>query len=218
MKQRIPLHRSVMLSNQKTSSSQTRGVENKKLSTPMKPIGTAAANAIKRTSFTAPRPVSKPAGDQKLNINAVRKSLMKETNIEPKTPAKNSPIKNPKTRQSLVRRSVSLKTPVPAVKVTDASPTKLSSLASTPTPKKKILNYPTKISSTPNSRRSSFSAADKSHQNVRPVVTNSRTSLNPNRASINPYRPSTAATSTQKTEFKAPFPKGAASNHRGSMV
>jgi hypothetical protein len=192
VKQSNSARRSVSMSVTQKPQSALKAIENKKLSTPMKHSLATSATVSRRSSFTAPRSLSKPSNsyDQKLNMGAVRKSLMPSMD---KTPIKNGGDKiSPPSRNSnvTIRRSVSLKSAVPSVKLTEATPTKSSRLVTTaPTPSKLSQNVNAKTSST---------------------------SANKRLSSLNPQRPITArvtATNTKpttnrpitKTDFKTPY-------------
>lgn len=203
VKQNNPARRSVSMSATQKPQSALKAIENKKLSTPMK-HSTATAVVSRRSSFTAPRSISKPSNsyDQKLNMGAVRKSLMPSMD---KTPNKNvsSPTRN---SNITIRRSVSLKATVPSVKLTEATPTKLSRpVTSTPTPSKLSQNN-AKITSTPlNKRLSTINSSRPSTSRVTATTKPTTTTTN---------RP------IAKTDFKTPYgiAKKASPSSQGSLV
>ena len=189
--------RSVSFSTQRPSTT-LKGIENKKLSTPMKPSTTITSSSIRRSSFTAPRPIAKPPHpyEQKLNIGTVRKSLMDKMDKSPlKTNAAHTASKNlPPRPPTNVRRSISLKNNIPAVKISEASPAK---------------SRPTTM------------AAPKTSTNL------PRTNLSTNRRLSSITRPSTANQQglsstnrpvTRKSEFKAPLSTPRLSSSKESMV
>lgn len=185
--------RNVLFSTQRPSTA-FKGIENKKLSTPMKPSTAVKSSAVRSSSFTAPRAVAKPPNpyDQKLNIGTVRKSLMDKMDKSPSKLNANAASRNlPPRPPTNVRRSVSLKANIPAVKISDASPAKT---------------------------RPSTMGAQKL------TVTNSgKTNLSANRRLSSLSRPSTGSLSvnrpvTRKSEFKAPLSTSRISSNKESLV
>lgn len=202
VKQNIPSRRSVSFSSQRPSTAM-KNIENKKLSTPMKPL---TASTVRRSSFTAPRNVGinkQPHPyEQKLNIGTVRKSLMVSMD---KSPSKSNATVSPKAKQPLrqptsttatnVRRSVSLKANIPSVRVSAPSPSKARP---TTTSNAKISNV---------SRSNSSSTRRLSTIPSRPGTVADKGNLHV------PNRPV-----TRKTEFKAPLSTSKISSTKESMV
>lgn len=193
VKQAIPSRRSVSMSASQKPKSALRAIENKKLSTPMKHTLTPAAAVTRRSSFTAPRSVTKPPNPytQNSSMGAVRKSLMPSMD---KTPIKQNRNLSPSTRPTTVRRSVSLKsTAAPAMKITAATPTKTRPLTSVPTPSKLAtpnIKFP---SSTPNTAKRLSTAP----VSTRPVASRTPAASKPPSTLSRPI--------TRKTEFKTPY-------------
>lgn len=194
--------RSVSLSTQRPGTT-NRGIENRKLSTPMKHIAPATSSVARRSSFTAPRPLPKPL-EQKTNFGAVRKSLIGSMD---KSPMK-APIKSPlKKNAPMVRRSISLKTTIPSVTVSQPTPKKNTSATTGGTPSKnKPRPSTSRLASTPVCRK----LAAPANPPARPSTVTSAS---------NYKRPTT--TTAQKTEFRTPY--GAVSsrvnsNYKGSLV
>ncbi|KAG5684312.1 hypothetical protein PVAND_013547 [Polypedilum vanderplanki] len=191
MKHNNPTRRSVSFSTQRPTNS-TRGIENKKLSTPMKHTATnLSATATRRSAFTAPRSVTKPSNshEQKLNIGTVRKSLIGSMDKSPskqKSPPLKRNITTAPPRATAVRRSVSLKANVPSVTVSQATPKKSTSTNLS-------VNHPSAVrtSSTPTPSRRLSTA---------PITSRASTAAS-SKPSINQKRP----VATQKTEFRTPY-------------
>lgn len=189
--------RSVSFSSQRPSTT-FKGIENKKLSTPMKPSTAVTSSAVRRSSFTAPRAVSKPPNpyDQKLNIGTVRKSLMDKMDKSPLKLNQNAASRNlPPRPPTNVRRSVSLKAKIPAVKISDASPAK---------PRPSTMGAP-KLGVT-NLARTNLSANNRLSSLSRPSTAYQQGSLSTNRPV------------TRKSEFKAPLSTSRISSSKESMV
>ncbi|CAG9803210.1 unnamed protein product [Chironomus riparius] len=198
VKQNNTTRRSVSFSTQRPNTT-FKGIENKKLSTPMKPSTTITSSAVRRSSYTAPRPMAKPPHpyEQKLHIGTVRKSLMDKmdksplkTNANAHVASKNLPPRPPTN----VRRSISLKTNIPAVKISEASPAK--SRPTTMAAPRTSTNLPRSNLST-NRRLSSI---------TRPSTANQQGLLSTNRPV------------TRKSEFKAPLSTPRISSSKESMV
>lgn len=200
-----PNRRSVSMSLPKKPQTALKAIENKKLSTPLKHLTTSTATS-RRSSFTAPRSLSKPSNpyEQKSNMSAVKKSLMPSME---KTPVKQrvrengklSPSNRPATTS--IRRSVSLKAPVamPSVKLTVATPTKTRPVTSTPTPSKLSLDS---TSSVPSKRLSinpttSRLAISRLSTTTRLVSTATKPSSGLNGINSRPV--------SKKTDFKTPY-------------
>lgn len=203
--------RSSSMSLTQKPQSALKAIDNKKLSTPMK-HSTTSSTASRRSSFTAPRNVTKPQSnpyDQKLSMGAVRKSLMPSMD---KTPVKHnlstSPQNRPKTIPT-IRRSTSMKASVvPSVKLTEATPTKIRPVtSSTQTPSKFSLESK---STTPVASRKLSTAATSR-------VNGSRLSTAGTKATLLNNRPI-----TKKTDFKTPYgsstKKSSTSPLNGSLV
>lgn len=194
VKQGTSSRRSVSFSSQRPSTT-LKVLENKKLTTPMKASSTLKQNAVRRSSFTAPRQVNKGPSpyDQKLSMGAVRKSLMISMDKSPGKPV--SPRKPPSSSRqpsaSNVRRSISLNQKIPSLKISEASPSK-NRPASMIAPKVPPLNAARSQSVT--SQR-------------RPATTGVKNAVGANRPV------------TRKTEFKAPAAKSRiTSSARESLV
>jgi len=199
VKQNTSSRRNVSFSSQRPSTA-LKGIENKKLSTPMKPSTTVKSSAARRSSFTAPRSMAKPTHpyEQKLNIGTVRKSLMDKMDKSPLKSNANVVSKNlPPRPPANVRRSISLKANIPAVKICEASPAKM------------------RPSTTASSRINANNTA--------------RANLSTNRRLSSITRPSTAAADqkglsstnrpiTRKSEFKAPVSTSRISSSKESIV
>lgn len=198
VKQGNPSRRSVSMSAAQKPQSALKALENRKLSTPMKHSLTPAPSAsARRSSFTAPRSVTNKPNPYEQKIGGVRKSLMPSMD---KTPIKQNGKLSPNQRptSNLVRRSVSLKSTatVPSVKLTEATPTKIRPLTSTPTPSK-LATQNVKFPSTPNQATKRLSTAPTS---TRPALSRLSTS--------GPSKPSSNLNSrpiTRKTDFKTPY-------------
>lgn len=206
VKQGYPSRRSVSMSSAQKPQSALKAIESKKLSTPMKHSLTPASAIARRSSFTAPRSITKPSPyEQKSNVaSAVRKSLMPSMDKTPiKQNGKLSPNNNSRpVTTTAVRRSVSLKSnvssdrsAVPQVKLTQATPIKMRPKTSTQSDKK--------LSSTPI-----------------PASKRMSTTSTPARPSQSAIREKEKPLITKKTEFKTPFAakKPTATNGKGSLV
>lgn len=190
--------RNVSFSSQRPSTA-LKGIENKKLSTPMKPSTTVKSNAARRSSFTAPRSMVKPTHpyEQKLNIGTVRKSLMDKMDKSPLKTNANLVSKNlPPRPQTNVRRSISLRANIPAVKICEASPAKMrpSTTASS------------RINGNNTARANLATNRRLSSQPIRPSTADQKGLSNTNRPL------------TRKSEFKAPLSTPRISSSKESIV
>jgi hypothetical protein len=188
--------RSVSFSTQRPSTA-FKGIENKKLSTPMKPSTSVTSSALRRSSYTAPRQMSKPPHpyEQKLGIGTVRKSLMDKMNKSPlksnvntHAASKNLPPRPPTN----VRRSISQKSSIPAVKISEASPAK-SRPSTMAAPKASL-------------PRTNLSTSRRLSSITRPSTANQQGLLSTNRPV------------TRKSEFKAPLSTSRISSSKESLV
>lgn len=197
VKQSNPTRRSASMSATQKPQSALKAIEKKKLSTPMKHTLTPAATVTRRSSFTAPRSVTKPSPyEQKSTMGAVRKSLMPSMDKTPiKQNAKLSPNQRPATTS--VRRSVSLKSAAtPSVKLTEATPTKIRPLTSVPTPSK-LATSNMRLPSTPNQAAKRLSTAPTNSRPVSSRLSTATASKPPSTLNARPL--------TRKTEFKTPY-------------
>ncbi|XP_070491378.1 putative leucine-rich repeat-containing protein DDB_G0290503 [Chironomus tepperi] len=197
VKQNINSRRSVSFSTQRPSTA-IKGIENKKLSTPMKPSTSVTSSAVRRSSFTAPRTFTKAPHpyEQKLNMGTVRKSLMDKMDKSPSKSNANAANKNlPPRPPSNVRRSISLKANIPTIKFSEPSPTK--NRPTTMTAPKTTGTNPSRPSMPANRRLSSL---------TRPSTANQQGLLTTNRPV------------TRKSEFKAPLSTPRISSSKESMV